>query len=90
MRKTTVEFVLKTPVPLSEDDVNFNVKITRTVPADGGPAHMTAVAYLCDPDGNYDSELEVMTLKGVDTLELQYLLKGILHETAQLTNVHIL
>jgi len=84
MRKSTIEFTLETP-----GDVNFNVEITRTVPGGDAPAYMNIEAHLCDPNGDYDSEMQVLEIKGIDTLEIQCLLKQIKHEIAQITNVHV-
>ncbi len=84
MRKSTVEFTMEAP-----GDVRFNVEITRTVPNGDDPAYMNVKAHLCDPDGSYDSEMKILDIEGIDTLEIQCLLKQIGYEIAQLTNVHV-
>jgi len=84
MRKSTVEFTMGTP-----SDVNFNVEITRTVPGDDDPAYMNVKAHLCDSFGNYDSEMKILDIEGIDALEIQCLLKNIIYEIAQMTNVHV-
>ncbi len=84
MRITTVELVMETP-----NDVRLNVMIKRTVPGGDAPAYMSIKTHLCDPNGDYDSEMQVLEIKGIDTLEIQCLLKQIGHEIAQMTNVHV-
>ena len=84
MRKSTVEFIMETP-----NDVRFNVEIARTVPGDDDPAYMNVKAHLCDQNGDYDSEMKILDIEGIDTLEIQCLLKDIIYEIAQMTNVHV-
>jgi len=85
-REKGIEFVIQTP-----SDAFFNIKISRVVPANNCAAYMEAEVQLADDAaGNYDSGMgePILTVKGVDTLDLQCILKDMIHEIAQLTGVH--
>ena len=84
MRKQTTEFTMTTP-----SDVNFNIGIERVVPGGDDPAYMKATAHLCDEDGNYDAEMKVLEIKGIDTLEIQCILIKLKKEIATMTSVHV-
>lgn len=84
MRKQTIEFTMTTP-----NDVNFNIEIERVVPGGDNPAYMKATAHLCDEDGNYDTAMKILDIKGIDTLEIQCILIKIKQEIAAMTSVHV-
>jgi len=84
-RITSLETVMKTA-----SDGYLNMEISRIVPQNDQSAYMNVKVHVCDETGNYDPEMKVMEVDGIDTLELQEMLLRVGREIAQMTGVHII
>ena len=83
-REKSIDFVVGTAV-----DTFFNVKVSRIVPGRGGVAYMKAEVHCSDDVGNYDPEMKVLDIDGIDTFELQVVLVEMKKAIAELTGVHV-
>lgn len=86
-REKSIDVVVQTP-----SDTFWNIQLSRVVPANDCAAYMKAEVRLADDEtGNYDGGMDpVITVNGIDTLDLQCVLKDMIHEIAQLTGVHVM
>lgn len=83
-KEKSVDFVIKTA-----SDNFFNIKVSRIVPGRGGAAYMKAEVHVSNDVGNYDPEMKVLEVDGIDTLELQQVLVEMKNAIANLTGVHV-
>ena len=83
-RVISLDTVIDTP-----SDTLFNIEISRTVPGGDDPAYMSVDVHLCDKSGNYDENMKIMEIRGIDTLEIQCILHRLKEEIANMTGVHV-
>jgi len=83
-REKSIDFVMETP-----GNNFFNIKVSRIVPSRDCAPYMKAEVHCSDDVGNYDPEMKVLEIDGIDTLELQLILVELKNAIAEITGVHV-